>query len=386
MLINRIKKFLSKFLKEFIRLIKVVIEAHQSAKDWATLTHEHWLSAYLELLRLGYYRQLTMKEAIACGTLLTTKQLRLEFISWDYLSKYRVNTCTREAELFHSNKLEISRFYSENNINTVPIIAVITRKENQSIQNTTKTILLDYLAQWLQTPFKKDLLIKPIDGVSGKLVFVLEKGVWRDGKGRHVLISEIVKAISEHSPKHKISGFIVQPLLRNHPELTTIIGHERLCTMRITTIKVKNSVFIIRPIIKISAASNYIDNFSSGINQNLIASIDSESGRIGIPIGGRIIENKPFILLDTVDNLPGTWPNNPCGKIIPFWNEIKNMAIRGANLHSDVASLGWDIGLTSDGPIVLEANPAWAVDLIQAAYLKGLLPEIRRIIPETILS
>lgn len=41
---------------------------------------------------------------------------------------------------------------------------------------------------------------------------------------------------------------------------------------------------------------------------------------------------------------------------LPFWNEIIETVIKAAKVLSEVRLIGWDIALTDEGPLILEAN------------------------------
>ena len=46
-----------------------------------------------------------------------------------------------------------------------------------------------------------------------------------------------------------------------------------------------------------------------------------------------------------------------------IWDEALSLVRRAARAFPDLLTLGWDVGFTDEGPIVLEANPHWAEDL-----------------------
>ena len=63
---------------------------------------------------------------------------------------------------------------------------------------------------------------------------------------------------------------------------------------------------------------------------------------------------------------------------IPFYSEC---IIEAKKLHSylyNIHSIGWDIAITENGPLFIEANDAWDLSLMQAGD-RGLKKDISRL-------
>lgn len=62
---------------------------------------------------------------------------------------------------------------------------------------------------------------------------------------------------------------------------------------------------------------------------------------------------------------------------IPYFKEAVKMA---KDLHSKlyrIHSMGWDIAITSNGPVFIEGNSLWEISLIQAVH-GGLKKQIEK--------
>ncbi|MCA1790087.1 MAG: hypothetical protein LC667_09590, partial [Thioalkalivibrio sp.] len=52
---------------------------------------------------------------------------------------------------------------------------------------------------------------------------------------------------------------------------------------------------------------------------------------------------------------------------------VQDVARRAAACFPELASLSYDIGVTQDGPVVIEVNPCWGEGPTQAPALRGLV-------------
>jgi hypothetical protein len=57
---------------------------------------------------------------------------------------------------------------------------------------------------------------------------------------------------------------------------------------------------------------------------------------------------------------------------LPLWDEIKETAAAAARAFPLVRTIGWDIAATNRGPVILEGNDHWAVEILQQAYQTGV--------------
>ena len=57
---------------------------------------------------------------------------------------------------------------------------------------------------------------------------------------------------------------------------------------------------------------------------------------------------------------------------IPYWNEVRELCIRAASKYQDNKSIGWDVAIKQDGPILIEGNHDWGARVWQMPAGKGL--------------
>ena len=106
-------------------------------------------------------------------------------------------------------------------------------------------------------------------------------------------------------------------------------------------------------------ANRIVDNSHAG---GLIAAVDMQSGRLGpaTDIGFR-----PDIAWRT--HHPDTGAAIE-GRVLPLWSETVALACRAHGAFAPHLIVGWDIAITSKGPILIEGNGAPGIDLLQRAY------------------
>ena len=62
---------------------------------------------------------------------------------------------------------------------------------------------------------------------------------------------------------------------------------------------------------------------------------------------------------------------------IPYWDNLKRMAIKAQKEFDHMKSIGWDIAITPEGPVIIEANQNWGTVGLQATN-GGLLTDKNR--------
>jgi hypothetical protein len=185
----------------------------------------------------------------------------------------------------------------------------------------------------------EDLFIKPIDGLLGRGASVTNKSN---------INAEFLRTAK---------NILIQPRLKNHPDLEKIFSGS-LNSVRIDTLIDGSDVLISGACLKIGTGTAVVDNWDKGsiaIRINLEDGSLASTGINKISYGRRVFEAHP----DTNVKFEGI--------VVPFWAEILDMARRAARAIRPHVTLGWDIAITPEGPVVLEANDNWDFILLQDA-------------------
>ncbi|MEL6678927.1 MAG: sugar-transfer associated ATP-grasp domain-containing protein, partial [Pseudomonadota bacterium] len=63
------------------------------------------------------------------------------------------------------------------------------------------------------------------------------------------------------------------------------------------------------------------------------------------------------------------------GMSLPMWSDVRTLAREAHAILPDVGIIGWDIGISEDGPLVIEANTNPHQHLYQLASGRGIYNE-----------
>ena len=265
----------------------------------------------------------------------------------------------RDARVL-ADKRAFFRYCRERGFPTVPIIAEVVDGEVRWYDETGEGRLPE-----------RDLFTKPVDGFDGN-----ETGRWsyagggryrgRDGRllGADELLATVVEAsrLVRGIKVRRTHPYLIQPSIRNHPELEGLTNGS-LCTSRIVTARRPDgSVFVLTAALRMPVGDSPADNFAQG---GIAAPVDVATGRLGRAA------RKLDVLIEQIDAHPDTG-RTITGVQLPQWQEAVDLAIRVHHSFAELAFAGWDIVLQPEGPLVLEGNHNWCVELAQIPHRRPL--------------
>lgn len=265
------------------------------------------------------------------------------------------------------DKFAFLKHCEKHNLPTIPILATIDRQSPSDPLNGLhpqrwQDLLLDAPDQ---------LFIKLIDGTWGIDAFIANRiadNQW-EFCDQHGSLADL-HAFAMNRLRDR-RGWIIQPVLRNHSGLRSIMSPTALGTIRAVTYLRRSEVELLYAVLRIPVGDNRADNFAHGSTGNLAAPIDLSSGRVGTP---RASKTKFWPDMINVPEHPDTRAQIK-GAVLPHWPEVAQL-VRNAQLTlPNLPTLGWDIAITDAGPIIVEANSTYDVDIVQVAYGRGLKTE-----------
>src|SRR3712207_2836179 len=168
-------------------------------------------------------------------------------------------------------------------------------------------------------------------------------------------------ALKAGNPGADTRSYLIEERIRQHPDLTALIG-PTLCCVRVQTIvTLEGESRIIAAVFKLQANSIGVDHL---IHNAVGAWVDLDSGALG---RGRTRGD-----LEYVSVLQGAEASF-VGFRLPYWPELKDLALRAAAAFPWVRSVGWDIAISEQGPVLVEGNERWAISLVQMPAPHGLM-------------
>ncbi|HRN54800.1 MAG TPA: sugar-transfer associated ATP-grasp domain-containing protein [Agriterribacter sp.] len=173
------------------------------------------------------------------------------------------------------------------------------------------------------------------------------------GAGKQVEVIEIPPGIPES---------VIRLMEAEHFDLAEyyVIQHDALMrmspsgvnTVRVVTQYIEEKVIILFAFLRISVNSS-VDNLSVGnYGVNFGATINIETGEIAGP-GVYLDTTKADIYNHPVTHTP------IIGFKIPYWDECRNMVMKASALTPGNRSIGWDVAITNEGPVLIEGNHNW---------------------------
>jgi hypothetical protein len=225
----------------------------------------------------------------------------------------------------------------------------------------------------------RELFVKPIHGHQGNGAFALTR---RDGgyefDGRTGTASDLFAHLDDQcSPDN---GFIIQPRMKPHAEMMPLASAPGLSTVRLITAMYADGPRALFACLKIATGSNSVDNFAHGSTGNLLAGIDVATG-VMMPAVGSARPDWPA-MVEVASNPENGYPI--AGSRVPLWPEVVTTALRGQDSLPEFKTIGWDIAITSDGVVLVEANYGYDPLIIETAYGRGLKAEFATLLDATI--
>jgi hypothetical protein len=149
---------------------------------------------------------------------------------------------------------------------------------------------------------------------------------------------------------------ILQEKLSNHSSMAGSLTRGGLATVRLVTCRTPSrSIDFLPPAIRMPVGQAIVDNIAQG---GLAAPIDFATGEIC----GPAIQKDKAIGISRFMKHPDTGADL-VGLQLPYWREVLDLARQAHLAFPSMPFVGWDIAILSHGPVVLEGNSWWDVDL-----------------------
>lgn len=192
---------------------------------------------------------------------------------------------------------------------------------------------------------KIDLFCKAIDEECGVGVYHVEKrGNELYANSKSITFLELMNLLGS-------LRMIVEERIIQHSELAKYHANS-VNTMRITTVTDVNSndIIILPPILRVGAGDNSVDNWTRG-GLIIEVSLEGTVGKYGYYKPG-------YGTKESVHPDSGVIFE---GQKIPMFAEVLDMVTSMHKAIGAIHSIGWDIAISEQGPIVIEGNDNWEI-------------------------
>ena len=199
-----------------------------------------------------------------------------------------------------------------------------------------------------------DLFVKPLTGNGGKGAERWDRvgpRLWSDGTRT---LGEC--ALEEHLRSAR-TRLIIQKRVRPHPTLATLTSGALPTVRALTCLDENGRPELMAAVFRMAIAGNpTVDNIHAG---GLACAVSLDAGTLGLAS-----DLGSDARLGWCRDHPTTGARIE-GAHLPFWREVRELAVRAHDAFSDRVLIGWDIAIAENGPIVIEGNRGPDVDLMQ---------------------
>lgn len=231
------------------------------------------------------------------------------------------------------DKLIFDKYMNSNDIKTAKLIAIIMNGE-----------ILDIKFEKyhnIENLFQKTVFIKNIDGECANGVYCIKS--YEDYK--------------KMEQTFKSGNYIIQEKLIQDEKMNALYSGS-VNTIRIVTVRENKEIKILSSGLRVGTTrSKNVDNWAAG-GLYIEINNDGKLTKYGFakPIYGGKLEVHP----DTKIKFEGYQ--------IPKYEEVVSLVKRAHNTLYGIHSIGWDVAITSDGPVLIEGNDNWEISLMQANH------------------
>jgi hypothetical protein len=218
------------------------------------------------------------------------------------------------------------------------------------------------LVAWLRETQLENFVVKPALGVKGYGVLSIGRRVsantWLSlPLGKEVTVDDI----GNHCGRYQRQHIMLQARMTAHPSLDQMAPGV-LHTFRLVTVRSPLAA-VVTAVLRVGMGDRPADNLAQG---GIAVPVDLDTGVCG---AGTIV----------VDGRPRHCARHPVTGSrledvqVPEWRSVMALIEQAAPAFWFCNSVGWDVGLTEHGPVLIEANRRFDVGLPQLAWRAGIL-------------
>ena len=244
------------------------------------------------------------------------------------------------------DKLMFYCFAAAMNVPTPRVVGTIEKGVLSELFNGNSSSPFDYIVR-----HQFDGFIKAISGECGNGVYAV-----RAKDNESILVDDDVLTREGFMQLIENGKFIVQERITNqHPKLSAL-HQQSVNTIRLVTVMKDGKCSFLPPLLRVGAGHNKVDNWAKGglaIGIDVATCTLNEYGYLKPQYGCK------------TDRHPDTGIIFK-GYQLPYLEESIRLAMSLHEKLPKIHSIGWDLAITENGPIIIEGNDNWEISLHQA--------------------
>ncbi|MCK4584333.1 hypothetical protein KAU13_02845 [candidate division WOR-3 bacterium] len=280
------------------------------------------------------------------------------------------------------NKLLFFLYYSQLGFPVVEVYGFYYPERGFFLDGSPLREKSDFL-RWLNKSDIKGCVVKPLGSLGGKGIMIFEELISpetiRSNDGKNYSLNEVISLMEKdievrQSKEDNYKGYIIEEKIEQDPAMNVLSG-KSLNTIRVSTLITNNNEILIDfGMLRVGREGSITDNLHQG---GYVVNINVENGSIGEKTFGYKEEGGPWIE-EKEERIKDFFTD--CK--VPFWHDIVSLAKKAASFSPELRSVGWDIAISKNGPVLMEGNDNW--DMVIAQVLSGgyLTEERREILKE----
>lgn len=184
-----------------------------------------------------------------------------------------------------------------------------------------------------------EIVIKPYNGASG---YGVELVKYCDHESLQSVFSYVLSK----------GVVVVEEPIKSHPDMRRLYKHS-IVGLRVLTVRTREANEILFAVLRCGQNKVFVDNAKSG---GIFADIDLKRGLVKTP-GYDLDMNQYVAHPDT--EVPFV------GFQVPMWQELLELVNELADVVPSMRCIGWDLSLSENGWILVEANPGGGIYMAQ---------------------
>lgn len=266
---------------------------------------------------------------------------------WFYL--YLPHHTSYKYRMITDNKIVSEHFFRSAEISQPDTLCTIVNGNLYSPHMGLWTY--DLVKDELRQKNYEKIFIKPAEGGGSKGIFVFHK----NDEGDYITSKNILFDRIFLSSIGKAHDYILQPGIVQDPQISKMYP-ESVNTFRIITENKNGEIRVVCAMLRIGRGKNEVDNASAG---GVFIKIDINSGKLS-----------PYAMSYDGEKFPEHPDTHFIFQQVKIsrWNEILKFAEKSAGKLPFFTHLAWDIAITVNGPVAIEANLGPGIGGLQISH------------------